>query len=469
MMNVCLIKFLKLRFLSRLLLILFHIFLLTSCGTVGLLYDVYTHKNQKNKSQKAATPIISKTADALNQYKRIHGDWRVRSILAPINRFDRAEREEHIQIHFSPEKAWMRVMGSVSGVVNLEYEGISSHNSHSHNSDLLIFSFKPFVVEHNFSESSPPILTTGKIQVRVYKSPYDKRYYLSKGINKGLSYQPVDSLSSPTYFDKFNSQKSPIEQKKQLLSTIKYLNKQGGYRCIAQQEYIIDSRKATGVRFPSYSGNMLILFYSPDAPDDLVFYTGGRYVPRMYGGIPSISDQFFRTGPAGGTAFEIFPGDPFSTISLPIRLKVLMFNNSWGAYSNMPCDNELQTPRFDKRWTGLAQIFLAIWADKKQGNLACDNSEVSTLLSTVSGVAKSNLMSNGIRNLAPNLSDSDIGYISRLALDIVGGDLQDIKYSPLRETVYQKVSDRFPDQNSHLIAAIADSLIDVYKLRKECE
>lgn len=399
------------------------------------------------KHRKSSTQQSKYVNDELSHklYQKLLGTWKLKSSVTTKHGITRSER---IRLHVSEGTAKLEVFGNTHGSTELKYMGREASN------DVIVFTFSPTHFDEEYLIN--PILATGKIYVSITKSDLNIPHVLMKhAYGRPI---PLGSLIKPIpYLDWSNGRiENNKSHKKKLLSAVNSL-RNDGWKCISQDEFLIQNNGPKTVsEMVDLFGYKLLLIYSPGGMPSLSYNMNNLYKPHRNYGYPTVISKYGSN--AGGYAFnfELKKEQPH-----PVQVKLLMFTRVSGDVSSSPCDGEFQSPFFNPTLLGVAKIYLAVIANNIQLENTIDSDIATHAIAVTAGLTRNELMASGIKDIAPNMSDKEVGYISRLAFDFLKGDLIGSTISLEREKIFQQQLKQATSINDQSLIKITDVIVDL--------
>lgn len=153
--------------------------------------------------------------------------------------------------------------------------------------------------------------------------------------------------------------------------------------------------------------------------------------------------------------------DDITALFPPLEIKVLAFTDALFGTTCAPCEHKFSTPR--PKWTGFLKIFLAVIANNVQKESFANSNYTIYLLS---GMTRNELMASGLKDLAPNLTDSEIGYLSRGLFSFFDGDFTGLTNSALREKLHQTLLDNVNSMDLQTMFKMLDVIIGLCVAKK---
>lgn len=398
-----------------------------------------------------------KDKEAYDAYDKLIGNWVVetRALKEVSRKGSRIYLDsiiEHTRLYFTQNKAKIHVIKGFEGIADLKFEGRNLRDSSTFYS-VLEFTFPPHEDTTKKYHQQLPILMTGKIRISIPTRRTGESFTLLSGGHGRLVRTGTSEDSNSFYRDWSEEGHHSIkEYENKLLETVNHL-KANGWRCIGQVDLYLNgfSPELTNLSIKS-PGRKLYLIYAPYGSPYLTYNIQTPYgSPYLTYNLNQSVRQFGHYDyptyitPNSSSNYRVFVNfdynrsiEDMTKIFPPVEIKILAFTESPFASTDSPCDYKFSTPR--PKWTGFVKLFLAVIADKTQReSWAIHNQLIAEAISEISGLARNELMASGLNDLAPDLTESQIGYIARGLIPFFEGDPVGLTISAFREKVYQEV------------------------------
>lgn len=398
-----------------------------------------------------------KDKKAYDAYNKLIGSWIVetrayKKVAKKGGRIYLSPFKEHTRFYFSQNKAKMHVIKGLEGIVDLKFEGRNIRESSTYYS-VLEFIFPPYEDTEKKYHELLPLLMTGKVRISIPTGRTGQSFTLLSGGHGRLVRTGSSNSYNNFYRDWAEGGHENIEEyEKKLLKTVNHL-KTNGWRCIGQVDLYLNgfSPELTNLSIKS-PGRKLYLIYAPYGSPYLTYNIQTPYgSPYLTHNLNQSVRQFGHYDyptyitPNSSSNYRVFVNfdynrsiEDITEIFPPVEIKILAFTESPFASTDSPCDYKFSTPR--PKWTGFLKLFLAVIADKTQReSWAIHNQLIAEAISGISGIKRNELMASGLNDLAPDLTESQIGYIARGLIPFFEGDPVGLTISAFREKVYQEV------------------------------